>query len=75
MTPREKAKELVNKFYQRVADGSAPKDNAKQCALIAVDEMLIVAMKYHNKMTWEQRKSIEQGVQYYMQVKQEIQSL
>ena len=37
MTPKEKAKELVNKFLQ-IYDGRVPQ--AKQCALICVDEML-----------------------------------
>jgi hypothetical protein len=53
MTPKEKAKELVDKFYQRFplkmnvitrkGDLSWEYDNweeAKQCALIAVDEII-----------------------------------
>ena len=49
MTPKEKAKELINK-YLPYADGVERQEdedqiiehyeNAKQCALIAVDEML-----------------------------------
>ena len=37
MTPKEKAVELVNKYLQ-IYDGRVPQ--AKQCALIAVDEIL-----------------------------------
>ena len=40
MTAVEKAKELYFKYYQQVADGSFPEYNAKQCALIAVDEII-----------------------------------
>jgi hypothetical protein len=42
MTPKEKAKEMVNKFYYYVESisESQQQENAKQCALIAVDEIL-----------------------------------
>ena len=40
MTPKEKAKELVNKYYQEIADSSYPEGTAKECALIAVDEIM-----------------------------------
>jgi hypothetical protein len=36
MRPQEKAKELVNKMYSQ----STSKFDAKQCALIAVDEII-----------------------------------
>jgi hypothetical protein len=44
MTPKEKAKELVEKFYFNVLDrdGTAAMNGfeVKQCALIAVDEII-----------------------------------
>lgn len=43
MTPQEKAKELVDKYvdYVRMYNDDTPRlDMQKQCALIAVDEML-----------------------------------
>ena len=43
MTPKEKAQELVDKFRMNVLDYEGSGLNtfkAKQCALIAVDEML-----------------------------------
>ena len=43
MTPKEKAKELVNKFYPNVQWKLGQEDcldRAKRCALIAVDEIL-----------------------------------
>jgi len=52
MTPEEKAKELIKKFteptqqwneIERVWEDSP--DNAKECALIAVDEILVILDK------------------------------
>jgi hypothetical protein len=41
MTPKEKAIELVEKYaYHLWIDGVCDYDKAKQCALIAVDEIL-----------------------------------
>ena len=42
MTPKEKAKELVDKMYNQIQPDELGKDynSAKECALIAVDEML-----------------------------------
>ena len=61
MTSKEKAKELAMKF-----DKYGETDNAKQCALIAVDE-IIKAMD--NVMLPNPFK------QYWNKIKQEIQAL
>ena len=65
MTPKEKAKELVNKFrpYTKiiVADAEYIEDT-KKCALIAVDEIIKVAY-------WNNVK------EFYQEVKQEIEKL
>jgi hypothetical protein len=50
MTPKEKAIELYNKFYNTSSHPhhvESRKNNAKQCALIAVDEILQVLQKGH----------------------------
>jgi hypothetical protein len=69
MTPKEKAKELVDKFYQE-----APLDEikfysndvmAKSCALIAVDELI-----YETQF---EVPNIRQ--KYWINVKQEIENL
>ena len=62
MTPKEKAKELVHKF-SFICSTCDYEDNAKQYALIAVDEILSVPylLKYE---TW-----------FYKEVKQEIEKL
>ncbi len=68
MTPQEKGKELVDKFYQQ-----APLEDikfysndvmAKDCALIAVDEILQSNNLYHSIKT-----------KFYLEVKQEIKKL
>jgi len=62
MTPKEKAKELVNKFLQ-VYDGRVPQ--AKQCVLICVDEF-IDALSFNSSPT------AEGLTEFYTEVKIEI---
>ena len=62
MTPKEKTEELVTKMLKELFD----LDLAKQCALIAVDEILNLASFYNDT----------QGeVTYWTEVKQEIKNL
>jgi hypothetical protein len=74
MTPKEKAKELVDKFIEPTMefdelDGYVEdKDNAKQCALIAVDEMIKQQQVQFENMVWS-------CVDYWKNVKQEIENL
>ncbi len=60
MKTKEKAEELVNKFSD-LEDGEMYIGKAKQCALIAVDEMLDFITKYDNHwldyVYWEEVKS------------------
>ena len=62
MNPKEKAEELVDKMYKLA--NRAWYNIAKQCALIAVDEIL----KLHKKIALE-------TLEYYVEVKQEIEKL
>jgi hypothetical protein len=65
MSPKEKAVELANKFYQDVMLTQA---EAKQCALIAVDEILL------QNNVWI--KQIGKGTNnYWIEVKEEIEKL
>ena len=70
MTPKEKAQELVDKFRNEILSflGDRIKDqNAKQCALVAVDEIL----NHHH-----QSQGLYRIDRYFWeQVKQEIQNL
>jgi len=82
MTPKEKANELVDKFYQRFplkmnvittrGDLSWEYDSwneAKQCALIAVDEIL------KSKPCKFDGYYYELNLKYWTEVKQEIEKL
>ena len=64
MTPKEKAEELIAKFMPH-SSGNSNNNEAKQCALIAVDEImkeLFVA-------------ALDSGYNYYRKVKQQIEKL
>ena len=63
MIPKEKAKELINKF---LSTGMMIKQ-AKKCALIAVDELIIEENIYNNGRFYPSR--------YWKLVKQEIEKL
>jgi len=65
MSPKEKAEELVDKYYWTFGDGYLGQQHI-QCALIAVNEILEVIVKIFE--TYEERK-------YWEEVKTEIQKL
>ena len=69
MIPKEKAKYLVDKFYDVdviSADMmSSCSIDAKQCALIAVDEIIRIE-NHHKNHKW---------VEYWQEVKEEIEKL
>ena len=65
MTPKEKAIELVNK-YLRIYDGRVIQ--GKQCALIAVDEILEVINELDDSYSYNA------GL-FFNEVKQEIEKL
>jgi hypothetical protein len=58
MTPKEKASELVSKFMSKVIS----KYVAKDCALIAVDEIL-------------GHMGADRGVEFWQEVKKEIEAI
>ena len=71
MTPKEKAKELVDKFYYIPnSQGIFMMQDyqAKQCALIAVDEIL-------NTIEYSSQADELSKVNYWQEVKQQIENL
>jgi len=71
MTPKEKAEELVNKMWvYALPNANGSWKNAKQCALIAVDEIL---SDYKNYLLHENTEY--KGLMYWKEVKQEIEKL
>jgi hypothetical protein len=76
MTPKEKAEELLDKMTMEIG-----KFNAKQCALIAVDEIHEALKQTFNQvhkkteMTPDLYLSESIAVHYYQEVKKEIEKL
>ena len=64
MTPKDKAEELVNKFSD-LEDGEMYIGKAKQCALIAINEILNAIKPFGQLL----------GKDYWEEVKQEIEKL
>jgi hypothetical protein len=67
MTPKEKAEELVGK-YKLINYDLDDIENHKECALIAVDEILQYQQKLFEAAYWIDLK-------YWQEVKQEIEKL
>jgi len=71
MTPKEKAKELVEKFYilfSKELENTISLSEAKECALIAVEEIF--------SQCWGYREiDLEAACNYWYEVKQEINNL
>ena len=68
MTPKEKAEELIRRFY------SIGAIECKQCALIAVDE-IFEFMKMDDEYTETVSNANSKWVDYWLEVKQEIEKL
>jgi hypothetical protein len=68
MTPKEKAEELVNTYFHIIDNAHPLTDimiSAKQCALIAVDEIIKLPIAI----------GIDDLITYWEEVKQEIEQL
>jgi hypothetical protein len=73
MTPKEKAVELVEKFYSPIDYNlvglfSVKNTVSKQCALITVDEI-------SNAIDWHEFEVPNKEIVYWQEVKQEIEKL
>jgi hypothetical protein len=66
-TPKEKAKELVNKFSD-LEDGEMYIGKAKQCALIAIDEII-------NSIVITDLTIADNQFKYWEKVKSEIEKI
>lgn len=87
MTPKEKADELCKKMLYQIewnAQPSTVKGVTKQCALIAVDEIINSEPRYPFNVDWDDcgathqyyyKAQMEEALNYWQQVKQEIQNL
>jgi hypothetical protein len=87
MTPKEKADELCKKMLYQIewnAQPSTVKGVAKQCALIAVDEILSSRPLDPNYVDWDDcgaahqywyEAQKEEALEFWEEVKQEIERL
>ena len=69
MTPKEKANNLIDSYYV-LLDGFVTFEQVKICALIAVDEILSLS-----KIAALRRNEKEMELEYWLEVKQEIEKL
>ena len=70
MTPKEKAKDLFDKYWEEIEIGY---DNSKQCALIAVDEIIQnnkSFLRTNNEL--HNDNGLDSDLEYWQEVKQEI---
>jgi len=80
MTPKDKAIELYNKYEQLGRDftrGVSMKEFAKQCALIAVDEIIEASPTNPLKSGYIELYSdmVDECIEYWQEVKTEIEAL
>ena len=73
MTPKEKAEELFNKFFTPSTQKDLiTRSHAKQCALIAVDEIL---NNFGLRVNGKQHYCGQYTLEFYREVRNEIETL
>jgi len=77
MTPQEKANKLVDVYYDSIMSfltNNMKLENAKKCALIAVDEIMEF-MRMDDEYTETASNANSKWVNYWIEVKQEIKKI
>jgi malonyl CoA-acyl carrier protein transacylase len=79
MKPKEKAEELIDKFenysFMDIDKKISSFNSAKQCALIAVDEILeLTKRNTYNPFDWNEITGVRYD-KFWTEVKQEIEKL
>jgi len=72
MTPKEKALDLFKNLRESLMWSEDSNEDAKQCALIAVDEILPIVQSYEEALSPSQTSD---EYEYWLEVKQEIEKL
>lgn len=67
MTPKEKAEELIDKFMPH-SSGNSNNNEAKECALIAVDEII-------DAIDWHEYEVPNDQLKFWFEVIKEIEKL
>ena len=73
MTPKEKARELFDKY--QIAGSQWYVDTTKNYALIAIDEIIDALEKYDDRNDTYELQNMDGDFRYWEQVKQEIEKL
>lgn len=74
MTPKDKAKELLDKFTQANAYSHYAETNTIDFVLICIDE-IISEIKIDRKCDWvSERRDGEENILYWLEVKKEIEN-
>jgi hypothetical protein len=73
MTPKEKAIELVEDMHNAPETGY--NEHAKECALIAIDEIEKSLLEYDNRNATYELQNMDRDFSYWEQVKQQIKKL
>ena len=71
MTPKKKAKELVDKYMNQLSQGLMIKD-AKKCAIIAIDEIMTFVPYQDYKETISPYDDAELSMDYWQEVKDAV---
>ena len=76
MTPKEKAKELVDRYKEQMIENEAyfVNSGARHCALIAIDE-IEEALTDYGRGDSLQLQNMDSEFRFWEQVKQEIEKL
>jgi hypothetical protein len=73
MTPKEKAIEIYTKMYNEVYASYGTDFLAKQCALIAVNQLFDEIIAFDSQMS--EAKLFDKDLKYWLEVKEEIEKL
>jgi hypothetical protein len=79
MTPKEKAKELMEKYDLALENVSVyfmiRKHFVYNCAIITLDEIIEALLEYDNRNATYELQNMDRDFSYWKQVKQEINKL
>jgi hypothetical protein len=74
MTPKEKAKQLVDEYlvYVEAHSSTFQLENAKTCAIITVDEIINALAEYDGRNNTYELQNMDRDFNYWHEVKKEI---
>ena len=73
MTPKEKAKEIYTKIFDKFFSSYETDMIAKECAIIAVNEIIDEIIEIDSQMS--ETHLLDKNLKYWIEVKKEIENL